>query len=915
MARKRIAGSNCSTCGLVEQPMLVWTPADGKKIVLIAANPTADELEERRFSVHGAGKILLHCVSAAGLNLKAMHQMYVVPCYAPEGNASCAEFMDAVQFCEKGFEAQLRKFVKLGAKVLVPIGQLAAKACGIEGSILKIRGSVYEKQINGSKVFVIPVVDPDYIRKGNFAEELTMVTDLQKAARISHDGWAPPAENFVTHPTIEWLEAKLSELRSMKPLPLLACDTEGWMGGWHKHWMTGFAVNATDAFCIPWRKQGGKLYWETMEEQQRAQNVLQAICAEFPLMFQNAQFDVMVLHDLGITVKHIAHDTMLMHHMFHPELPHNLGYIASIYADTPYWKDIVLASEQAFNMHDDTMFRTYNMRDCVVLHQIFPGLKVDLEEAGLYDVYEKISIKLVHPTVQMQINGMRLLKNRLPDWQKTVDEGHARALSELRGYIHAPETFSPSSPYHVRWLFFGAKPPSYTKSKAQLASYADPGSRKKKTTAAYANLIVATETVDVLRPLERISGNLRTTATGALSTDKQALNKMRLAANRELERLEGLQKQLPKNLQRIVALRRVVGAVDRVLNWSRWQKLKTTYYDFKPGSDGRMHPSYPIHRTRTGRLASKGPNWQNLTGAVTMLFGPEKGNVFVKPDWSNVEMRVLSFASDDTVLQEQFASGKKIHDENVKVLFGVDRKDPRFDTFKRAAKTYVFGRGYGGGLYGIFERVSMQVPEAKLTFEQFKRADTNYRAAHPAYVVWADGLIRQAVESRTCTNAFGRRRIFLGDEASIKREILNTPIQGTAADIANICMIELQDWIDNNKTSAKIVLQQHDSIMVECGLAESARIRDVITRIMEQPFTVWGYTVSFPVETDICTESWGEHVKWEDWIKVQQNARSVRQPRSDNNSGGDSNTDWNPNWGLDVDDDAETASTAKRNDA
>lgn len=253
-------------------------------------------------------------------------------------------------------------------------------------------------------------------------------------------------------------------------------------------------------------------------------------------------------------------------------------------------------------------------------------------------------------------------------------------------------------------------------------------------------------------------------------------------------------------------------------------------------------------------------NWQNLPKEVKKLFGPNRGNVLVQADFSNVEMRVQYVCTGDDVLEEIFKSGKKVHDENTKVMFGVLPDATNFDVCKKAAKTYIFGRGYGGGLRGIYERVVMQVPELGLTFEKFVAVDEAYRNAHPKYFAWHDKIIACALDTGEVHNGFGRVRKLSGSDGAVSRQALNTPIQGTAADIFNIALITLSEQLSDLRLG-KLVGAVHDSIIVECKKEDAMTVAVLMKQCMEQPHQLWGRTVSFPVDVELCEHNWGEAVK------------------------------------------------------
>ena len=266
-------------------------------------------------------------------------------------------------------------------------------------------------------------------------------------------------------------------------------------------------------------------------------------------------------------------------------------------------------------------------------------------------------------------------------------------------------------------------------------------------------------------------------------------------------------------------------------------------------------------------------NWQNLPTEAKSLFVPEHGCAFVAGDFSNLELRVMSFAFDDKPLQEMFHKGMNIHDENTKIMFGIDENHPNWKYFRRAAKVFVFGRSYGGGIRGIYERVSSEVPEVNLTMAQFRTVDKKYFDAHPGLAKGFAEAAKVARETRCCTTATGRKRFFLGTPEEVEREGINTVIQGAAADIENESLIELYAECKKHK-AWKLVATVHDSNVVECPIADIDLCAKAIKSIMEKPRHLWNRDIVFPADIEVSTVSWGETQSYEDYKAKQKQKRS-----------------------------------------
>jgi len=323
-----------------------------------------------------------------------------------------------------------------------------------------------------------------------------------------------------------------------------------------------------------------------------------------------------------------------------------------------------------------------------------------------------------------------------------------------------------------------------------------------------------------------------------------------------------MRRRPPRHEEELAGIERLMRFIELFREYQDYSKILSTYTKF-PITDGRVKGRYTIHGTKTGRLSSRDPNMQNIPPSAKPLFVATGGQVLVQADYSNLELRVLAEISDDEPLRAVFAEGKNVHDENTKALFGLDETSEKWKSARKASKTYVFGRNYGGGLRGIFERVSMAVPDLGLTFSRFVEADRRYREAHPAYAKWAEDTVARVRSTRTLHNAFGRVRFFLGRSDEIERTGLNFPIQSTAADILNFALIRLLPALP---PGAKLCATVHDSVIVECDEGQVKEVVGILRQAMEAPVEIGGRSVSFPVDIEV-GPSWGDLSETTDTVR------------------------------------------------
>ncbi|MFT4327215.1 MAG: DNA polymerase, partial [Wolbachia pipientis] len=256
----------------------------------------------------------------------------------------------------------------------------------------------------------------------------------------------------------------------------------------------------------------------------------------------------------------------------------------------------------------------------------------------------------------------------------------------------------------------------------------------------------------------------------------------------------------------------------KILSWRHLSKLKGTYTDALIKQvdplDGRIHTSFSITVTATGRLSSSNPNLQNIPirseegSLIRQAFIVPKGCKIISADYSQIELRLLAHVADVAAFKEAFANREDIHDITARQVFGVQEID---EQLRRKAKTINFGIIYGISPFGLAKRLG-------ITFQEAAEYINYYFSCYPEIKVYMEKAVSIARNHGYVETLFGRR-CFVRDinnkipylRQFAERAAINAPLQGTAADIIKRAMIQLFDQLK----IGKIILQVHDELLVE----------------------------------------------------------------------------------------------------
>ena len=281
--------------------------------------------------------------------------------------------------------------------------------------------------------------------------------------------------------------------------------------------------------------------------------------------------------------------------------------------------------------------------------------------------------------------------------------------------------------------------------------------------------------------------------------------------------------------------------VPLILDYRTVTKLKSTYVDgFMKliGEDGRIHSSFNQTETRTGRISSTEPNMQNipvrteLGSNLRRFFKARPGYLLVDADYSQIELRVLSHVADDKTMQQAFLDGTDIHTVTASQVFD---QPPMFVTplMRSRAKAVNFGIVYGIGAFSLARDIGVSVAEADRYIQDYLRTYSGVKR-------YMDDIVAFGKEHGYVETMFHRRRYLPELAASNKnlqafgkRVAMNTPIQGTAADIIKIAMVKAARRLEKEKLDARIILQVHDELIIEAAEKDVEAAKILLRQEME----------------------------------------------------------------------------------
>lgn len=488
---------------------------------------------------------------------------------------------------------------------------------------------------------------------------------------------------------------------------------------------------------------------------------------------QNVKFDLMVLRRLGVAVRGCKYDTMILHYLLDPESRHNMNALAARYLD---YKPIEIESLIGKGSRQLTMdlvpvdrLKEYAAEDADITLQLKHKLWPEIERIGLQHLYSQIEEPMIEVLADIEMAGVRIDSEALVEYAVELN----RKLAELEAAVRAE----------------AGEPALNINSTRQLG--------------------------EVLFGRMRIAEKPKMTRTKQFCTDEEYL-------------------------QTFARKHRIV---DMILEYRGVKKLLSTYVEALPQlvnrTTGRIHTSFNQAVTATGRLSSTNPNLQNipvrdeLGRRIRRAFIPsDDEHLLLSADYSQVELRLMAHLSGDESLIAAFEHGEDIHAATAARLFGKPLAEVTSEE-RRRAKTANFGIIYGISSFGLSQRLEIPRKEAKEIID-------GYFASYPGVKEYMDHVVEKAREEGFVSTIFGRRR-YLNDISSrnavarglAERNAVNAPIQGSAADIMKIAMINVHRRFAAEGIRSRVILQVHDELVVDMLRSEQERVVGIVTEAME----------------------------------------------------------------------------------
>jgi DNA polymerase-1 len=564
---------------------------------------------------------------------------------------------------------------------------------------------------------------------------------------------------------------------------------------------TGIDANDVELVGMSFSWQAGEAYYVPVPADQEAtKKILSAFShvfdqASITWIGQNLKYDLLVLKWYDVELKGNIFDTMLAHYVIEPEGKRGMDILSAQYLgyEPVHIEELIGKKGKGQGTMRDVeleKIKDYAAEDADITLQLQQCFLPLLKKKEVEKVFYEVENPLVKVLTSMEFEGIRVDMNFLKEYSKELEREAKEA--EEKVYVQAGGLrFNLASPKQLGEVLF---------EKMQL----DPKAKKTK--------------------------------TGQYATGEDVL--LKLAARHQI--------------------------VDDILAFRELTKLKSTYVDALPlmvnRKTGRVHTSYAQAVAVTGRLSSNNPNLQNIPirtergREIRKAFVPRSEEfVLLSADYSQIELRIVAAISADPNLCAAFREGKDIHTATAAKVFGVEEKDVTKE-MRYKAKSVNFGIIYGQGAFGLADNLGISRSEAKEIID-------NYKKQFAGIQQYMDSTMNFARENGYVETLMGRKR-WLRDINSAnftvrgfaERNAINSPIQGTAADMIKLAMIRVDEAFRVNKFRSRMLLQVHDELVFDAHKDEVDKIKPIIMRCMET-------ALPLPNEVPVLAEV-GSGVNW-----------------------------------------------------
>ena len=539
-------------------------------------------------------------------------------------------------------------------------------------------------------------------------------------------------------------------------------------------------------------EKGKGFYIPFPENQTEAQSLVEKLVPFFEnetieKIGQNLKYDLKVLSNYGVTVKGKLFDTMIAHYLINPDMRHNMDILSETYLKYAPQSIEVLIGKKGKNqksMRDVPLeeIKEYAVEDADVTLQLAEIFNTELDKTHTKKLFEEIEIPLVTVLASMEKEGINLDVPFLQSLSKELGDDIAKLESRI--YEIAGEKFNLASPKQLGDILFD---------KLKIG-----GAKQKKT------------------------------KTGQYATGEEILSY--LAKDNEI--------------------------VSAILDWRSLIKLQNTYVEALPlqvdAKTHRVHTDYMQTVAATGRLSSNNPNLQNIPIRTERgrqirkaFIARDENYTLLSADYSQIELRIIAALCGEENMIKAFQQGEDIHKSTAAKVFNVPLEEVTKEQ-RSHAKTVNFGIIYGVSAFGLSNQTSLSRAESAALIEA-------YYITYPKLKSYIQDQIESARENGFVQTILGRRR-YLKDinsanaivRGAAERNAVNAPIQGSAADIIKIAMINIHKRLIAENWKSKMLLQVHDELVFDVHNSELEKIQPMIKHEMEQ-----AVVLSVPLEVEI----------------------------------------------------------------